>query len=174
MALVEFKSYQQQAWTRIAWQSLRQLNNELFACLLQPEYTENKYLFERRVHVAKNHFMRAACQLDEVVLTVLNQLYDLMLEYGQIRRRVTDPTIFSLCQSELIDMLQAINKVLMAASKRKINLAIQSIDTSELSASIERFEENYQTVLKITSQEPVVFLLFIFNLKQFCLSCEKY
>jgi uncharacterized membrane protein YccC len=163
---------------------LKKLNNEIFACLIDPAYSDNVYLYERRIHAQKIRFMRAIDRLRkinklaEVKLSLeereiyqqrlirLDLLYDNMLDYSQLRRRVTDYTTFSVCSQELTDISQEINTSIDGAICRIADQKFYS-NTSMLHEKINSLENNYHQVLQIASREPLVFLLFIDSLNAF-------
>ncbi len=159
----------------------RQLNKTIFACFLDPAYQENIYLFERRIHVFKNKIIESTLQLRNLLQTKyisnktefvyavnhLDLLFDVVLQYAQLRRRVTDNTIFAVCVAELTAVQDEIEKLLsdMIATfpHKKYHLRADN-----LFEAIKRFEEIYQNVLRVTSREPLVFLLFIASLQDVC------
>lgn len=165
-------------------QQLKKLNNEIFACLIDPAYSDNVYLYERRIHAQKIRFMRAIDRLRKIDklaelklsleeretyqqrLIRLDLLYDNMLDYSQLRRRVTDYTTFSVCSQELTDILQEINTSIDGAIARVANQKFYS-NTTMLHEKINRLENNYHQVLQVAAREPLVFLLFIDSLNAF-------
>lgn len=141
---------------------LIRLNQEIFACYLQPDYPTNTYLFERRIHVQKNKLVSTMAKWQNLVshsqdgknksIQQFNLLYDIVLSASQLRWRVTDHTTFSVCATELTQLLNAMNQALKE----------QTFSTEEsLEKAIKYFENIYQQVIRIASPEPLVFLLFI-------------
>lgn len=165
--------------------ALRRLNDDIFACFLEPAYQDNTYLFEHRIHVQKNHLLvslialrknllpetNAVAHSCSVMVMQLDKLFDLMLDYAQLRRRVSDNAIFSVCFVELLGIRDEINKLLsdMVSTFPKGNF---HLSTQGLLEKINRFEEVYQSVLQVSAREPLVFLLFIAGLKDFCQEYE--
>lgn len=165
-------------------QSLKLLNNDIFACFLQSDYPDNIYLYERRIHVRKNCFMQSICKLRrilniqgknisedrkktiEAMIRKLELLYETMLDYGQLRRRVGDHTTFGVCNDELTHISQEISKIFL-----EINAVFRYknplLDTQGLAIKIKELEENYQNALHVVAREPLVFMLFIASLKIF-------
>lgn len=163
------------------------LNKDIFSCLLQPEYVDNIYLFERRIHLQKIQCLRSLHRLREVVGSIerrntdkeylysswLNQLEGLfsnMLDYSQLRRRVTDYTTFSVCSQEFAGILQAMDglfECISSCDREKLDMQVQALKNQ-----IYRLEENYHHVLQIASREPLPFLLFIDSLNTFCMNME--
>lgn len=174
---------QLRAWTTISLTHLNELISEIFDCLSQPDYAENIYLFERRIHLRKNKFMQSLCKLRELTTALkskikqritigkIENLYDIILDCAQILRRVTDHTIFSLCQPELRAIENEMTKMISGFIRHR-NRKIKSINTEPLMDAIRRFEQTYQNVMQVTSREPLVFMLFIQGLKAFCAEIE--
>lgn len=173
-----------QSYAVISLRHLRKLNKEIFACFLEPEYSDNIYLYERRLHVQKSQFLHALSRLREVIqlvetklnekeiaahellLSNLDLLYENMLDYSQLRRRVTDYATFSLCSQEMAKISNEIDKsidaVIAHVLSKKYYVNIQS-----LNQSINQLDNNYNNVLRIAAREPLVFLLFIDSLTAF-------
>lgn len=175
----------------ITMKNLKRLNHEIFSCLLLPEYSDNIYLFEKRLHVQKNRFMRSLMRLREIVqlveikmnvhekevyltlLTKLDLLYSNMLDYSQIRRRVSDHTTFSVCSDELGEIAKEIDKSIdgMIAHMAKKQYYINA---KMLAIKIKLLDDNYQNVLQIAAREPLVFMLFIDSLNAFNQRIEEF
>lgn len=178
------------SWTTIALSNLELLNTEIFSCFLQPTYTENIYLFERRLHKQKESVMQALFHLRNVVqqaknrlspqeknritemIAKIDRLFDIMMDYAQLRARVTDHTIFEICKEELIAVSQSMAHV-FSELKMSLEQKKQELNIIPLKASIKRLEENYQNVVQVTAREPLVFFLFIASLNAFTNEVEK-
>lgn len=161
--------------------SLARLTDETFSCFLRPEYVDNIYLFERRLHVQKYKFMQAMDKLRNLAkaaegtmhlaeketiqqtITRLEQLFDAVIDCSQLRRRVSDHTTFEVCAVELKAISKDIERIFAEMIEMPKNKK-RELDTSQLASDIKRFEENYLNVLQVTAREPLVFLLFISSL----------
>lgn len=164
------------------WQ-LKKLNKEIFSCFLQPEYVDNIYLYERRLHVQKSKCLRAIDALRDLIQETkkneenekkqssfqflqkkLDHFFELLLDGAQLRRRVTDHATFTICADELTSICQEIDKLLGGLIAHLLGKKLfPNIDM--LNEKINKLEESYNNILQISSREPLVFLLFIFNLK---------
>lgn len=179
------------SWLIISLQQLKWLSVEIFACYTQEEYVDNLYLFERRLHLQKikvmqslNNFHaavrcldRASRQAEDILkkpiahqqlneqLQMLSQIYDLMLSLAKLRWRVTDFTIFRVCDNEMRGIENALNQIFLMLARKIKNQRIQ-VESYPLAQAINRFEETYQHVIQVTAREPLVFLLFINDLKE--------
>lgn len=168
----------------ISLRNLRKLNKEIFSCFLEAEYADNIYLYERRLHISKNAFLHSISRLREITklaetklsdiekeshelwLIQLDLLFENMLDYSQLRWRVTDYTTFSVCREELMRIAKESDKCLDAiVAHVKQKKYFTSID--QLNQSINQFETNYYQVLQVAAPEPLVFLLFIDSLNAF-------
>ena len=164
-----YRRFELRSLSRIALQSLQQLNQEIFSCFLQPDYAENKYIYERRLHTRKIKFMQAVLSIaDENAAAKLNRLFSLMLDYAQLRARITDYSIFQVCTLELTTLLDEINN--FYAKLKRAN----TFDISTLLNSIQRLEDNYQNVLKVTAKEPLPFALFIASVRAYVEEMEQF
>jgi hypothetical protein len=173
-----------QPYIIISLRRLRKLNKEIFSCFLDAEYADNIYLYERRLHISKNAFLHSLSRLREITklaetklsdiekeshdrwLNQLDSLFENILDYSQLRWRITDYTTFSVCREELISLAKESDKCLAAVVAHvKQKKYFTSID--KLNQSINQFETNYHQVLQVASAEPLVFLLFIDSLNAF-------
>lgn len=168
----------------ISLRNLRKLNKEIFSCFLEPEYADNIYLYERRIHFGKNAFLRSLSRLREMTKLAETKLSDLekenherwliqleglfgnMLDYAQLRWRVTDYTTFAVCRDELIKIAIESDKCLDAIIAHvRQKKYFTSID--QLSQAVNQLENNYYQVLQVASTQPLIFLLFIDSLNAF-------
>lgn len=166
-------------------QHFKKLNTCIFACLLETSYPDNLYLFENRLRKQKNDVEQALSELHLLLNKRLakrkhhlyNQyftlnhklvfIYQTMMDYSQLRRRVNDHATFTLCEIELTALQREINDCFLQLMQSP-GFGNTPIDTASLSEKIVRFEENYQTVLTVSAREPMVFLYFIFSIKILC------
>lgn len=166
---------------QIVLAKLKKLNQDIFACFIQIEYSKNVYLYEKRIHEDKNKFILALGEANALykskqpnlsekeknrygeALIKADKLFDIMLDYSQLRRRVTDATTFQLAEDEfkkIVNDIDADLSALMFLLRNK-----KMITGGALQQNIKHFEDNYQNVLRVSAREPLVFLLFIFSLK---------
>lgn len=174
----------------ISLKDLKKLNTEIFACLLEPAYPENIYLFERRLHLRKNDYLSAMTRLREIarVLSIkmtneekashdkwissLDFLFENMMDYSQLRQRVSDFSTYSVCAEELKNICAAINDCLDSMMAHVKNKKL-FINTTHLNEMIGQLENNYHHVLQVAAREPYVFLLFIDSLNSFSHKMEE-
>lgn len=91
--------------------NLRLVCTEIFACLQDESYADNVYLFERRLHMRKIRLLDSLTKLRDVAGDVsgLENIYQLLLDVSQIRRRVSDHTTFALCKQEMASIEECLN-----------------------------------------------------------------
>ncbi len=164
--------------------ALQGLSNDVFFCLLQPDYPDRLYLYERRIHAQKTKVMTANQRLHylleknknlprdkKVVLTSVllhfDLLYESFMNCAQVRWRTTDHTIFAVCEQDISGILQEMNKaydefIALLTVKTKLHA-----DLSVLDVRINQFEQTYQSVMQVTAREPIVLLLFVSGLQMF-------
>lgn len=160
-------------------EALKALSEKIFSCLLSPDYNNNKYLFERRLHKQKNTCIQSLQQLIQASLfaekkvlkdkkeiliflnQTLNSLFDIFIDCALIRQRVTDYSLFEICKDEL----QALD-IEIAHYINHINDKSRPYDISNLNFAINKLESIYNTVLQVAAPEPLAFLLFIESLKE--------
>lgn len=168
--------------TTMLLNDMRKLSDVIFACMLQPEFIDNLYLFEKQLHVQKNRVLskislflkmtqtanppllpKTRQSLDEVIVH-FERLYANLSDCAQLRRRVSDHTIFLVVAAELRKVCSAIES-LFNAMIYLFSCKTYAFDIPKLKQSIELLEDNYQRALQVTAREPLVFLLFIANLQ---------
>jgi hypothetical protein len=169
--------YQRYKWlsnAQAALNNLRKMNQVIFSCLLQPEYADNLYIFERRLHAQKEKFMQSMVllstlkksSLQTTITQKFNLLYDTMLSYAQLRRRMSDYSALGVCADELNaisnEIDQLIVKVQKGISKNKFDFNVQP-----LLSAIQSLEDNYQQVLQVATKEPLMIVLFMTSLRAF-------
>lgn len=165
--------------------NLQQINNRIFDCLIDPEYVDNVYLYERRLHDCKQQWMRIMGRIresiallketmshdereaNEKLVGLQEKLYENMLDFAQLRRRITDYTSLSVCSQEFRDIADEINRLFTAIIMRFDNKNL-FINESVLEMKIKRLDDSYHHVLQVAVREPLVFLLFIDSLNAFC------
>lgn len=160
---------------------LRDLNKEIFATLLEPHYKTQLYLFERRLHMQKNNYIRWIDRLRVMSCLnkaknktknfkwdqyhhQLNNLYDVLLDYSQLRYRLSDYSTLELCRSEMTALFVATDTLFYSLTDKALSEEIPNF-LQALNEQIKRFEENFLHVLQVSAADPMVFLLFIASIK---------
>ena len=148
------------------------MSQALFVCLTNTDYKEDLYVFERRIHVQKTKYFSRVYRLirlknchSEHLPEV--RLFNLLMECAQLRRRVSDHTIFSLCRNELLAIAKAMSQI-FCNMKWVIQQKSEVIDTEILNEQINQLENLFYSVINVASREPLAFLLFIAGLHAFC------
>ena len=101
----------------------------------------------------------------------MQTLFEMILDIGQIRRRVTDHTVFALCNDELSGIDDALNQLLPAlASDNKQKVADGLL---MMERYITQFESNFEHILRVTAREPLVFVLMLGTLKSLLEECSQ-
>ncbi|MBA3661229.1 MAG: FUSC family protein [Gammaproteobacteria bacterium] len=165
-------------------QHLNRLIQEIFATLLNESYSENVYLFEKRIHAEQQRALWSAkkvyyiasllgkkggdirAQSIQRALQCMQLMFDMVQDLALLRFRVTDPAVFSICQEELRAIKLSFDMLFSQLSKfygGKKNVLL--VDTARLEASIQQFESIYLSVLQVTAPEPVVMMLYLTTLK---------
>lgn len=166
---------QQQAFTVGAIKKLHAVAKDIFSCFVQQEYADNMYLFEHRLHLAKANFFEviAALDVNDKHYRQLQIIFDILMNIAQLRRRVTDFHIFSVCEREMLAIAVALDDVFTAM--RAVTLMSQEkIDAYPLEEKITQFANHYQAILNVAAKEPLAFLLFIASLNHLCKEVENY
>lgn len=155
---------------------LKKLNDGIFACLLSQEYIDNVYLYERRLHVKKLAYLKSIQAWQLAVQYQGNQknvstfdcnavgsIFNNMMDYAQLRSRVTDYTTLSVCSQELKAIQAAMSQLFACLIRHDAAEKIRQADLV-LQQKISNLEDNYHHVLQVASREPLAFLLFVNSL----------
>ncbi len=130
---------------------LAKLQKIILACYFQKDYRENQFEYEKKIHNQSRAVLKL---LSKIVLTdQAGYLYEIIISLGNLRFRVTDFATFEICAEEL----EAISLALATVFNKLTGM-------SELSASIEAFEEVYRGALQVAATDPLAFLFFIQDL----------
>ena len=148
------------SYTRQLHFCLNALQQSVFECFT-PEYPHHLYVFERRLHRAKKKYFKcmqaiqSRFSMNQHDLHRIDHLFDTLMACAQLRRRVSDYTIFTLCQNECDTI------------SRGIERAIHASDTTSLTQSISKFDHLFHHILLAVAKEPLAFVLFISELNAF-------
>lgn len=173
--MANYKKDQANSWFKTTVSALEELTGEIFSCF-QQSYKDNQYLYEHRLHDAKIKFLQALNQLrrfsnaDNLKIIKLENLFTILIDCSQLRARITDFTIFEVCRADLIAIEKIMRQLLQGIRQHHDLEEVRNhpnIETTALLALIAQFEGTYQSVLRVTAHEPLVFLLFILDLKAF-------
>lgn len=183
--MVRFAKSEQRGWMLRVVKSLSFISLDVFNCLQKPEYPENVYLYERRVHFSKLRYFKAMIKLKAAILGAKNNehalaranklqaMFDILMDCAQLRRRVSDHTVFALCVQELAGISREVNQLFIEVGKVSANHA-SSVDTLPLQEKIDLLTNHFQTVLNVAAREPLAFLLFIASLRHLCDEAGQY
>lgn len=131
--------------------------------LRSPDYRDNQYLYERRLHEAKREVSAALWAMKaEASVSRALAIEAVVLELIQLRYRVQDWALFEMCELEL----QGLQTVLSACFQQLTQFTCDEGHLQWLDAQITQFEAITETVLSISAPDPQPFALFIFALKQ--------
>lgn len=162
----------------IGLHQLRNLSMDLFACFQLANYREQFYLYERRIHLAKINFLHNLGQFKwrvnqlrdakdqhnwQNIADQLERFFDHLLAVATLRWRVSDTTIFELCQDEMRDIEKSLTTIFSMLKKSRTKQFTDEINQFE--QRIAALEALYERVLQVSAKEPFAFLLFIKQLK---------
>jgi hypothetical protein len=174
-----FNRDEYQSCRNLVLRRLRDLSEAIFSCLISVEYPDNIYLFERRIHKEKVRFLdamglmsqrAAAAGINHAVTNELQTLFEIIIDIGQVRRRVTDHTTFALCSDELTGINSSIAMllpILFSGKKNKINEAMLLLEKY-----VTQFESCFEHVLKVSAREPLAVMLMLSSVKAFIKQCR--
>ena len=126
---------------------LQYLSSEIFSCFLEEDYPENVYLYERGVHKEKINCLYWLSRLQTLKDSkVWQTVLTLLLDAGQLRRRVTDHSTFKLCENELLAMDEYLRQVLDLFGKKSSELVLVGF-----ASAIDQFEDCFAQVVNVAA-----------------------
>lgn len=155
------------------------VNQAFFACLLQENYAENTYYFEFVLHQQKRRYFASLTLLQQLKddahavwckyvgeneLRLIARLYESMMDYMQIRWRIEDHHIYSLCHSELQRIGLALNGLIASCCRSSDQKRLLG-DAKKLEQALNDIEIMYHQVLSVSVNDPMAILLFIRSLR---------
>lgn len=136
---------------------LREVNRAVFGCFLSADYADDRYEQERLLNIHKHRFLVMLKEVSERV-TMLESIYENIMDYAQLRWRIEDHSSYTLCAVELREIETAIDLLFVQLGYKL------PLDTTRLTNAIDDLETIYQAVLKVAVQESLVILCFISSL----------
>lgn len=154
---------------KITFFHLRNYVEALFECLTSPDYPDDIYYYERELHKEKINCMHGITSLAAIEqkhglvdkgfnAEQIQNIFAVLVDVSQIRRRSTDHTAFALCAPELLN-LEDVMVQLFNACANQLTGKLQHI-CEALESRILQLDDNLENVVKIASREPAVFVLF--------------
>lgn len=152
--------------------ALQALQKQLFEIYLKRDYSDKKYFYERELHqkrfkifhtlnkmgILTDKMPPQMTQFYSQLLTDLNGLTEHIISLGNLRYRIKDYSTLEVCEKELTASMEAIQQAIEALqTTKKFTINDEFIIA---------FEMIYQTTLKVVTNEPWIFLVFIHNIKE--------
>lgn len=98
---------------------------------------------------------------DKKIMNGIEHLHEIICSLHQLRFRVSDYSIFEICDREMTALQKTTRLVLLQLSKTS------SMQTAVVLEKIHAFEAIYHRALHVVAPDPIVFLFFIQNLYAF-------
>lgn len=146
---------------------LGQLLDLFWRCYQEGDYFQQMYLYEKKIHKVNSKIMKCMtflrCSIKSPnLMDHVERLYEVIIALGELRFLVTDHATFELIHKELAVILSALKLTLKTL-----------VDQEELREHIDSLEEINRSIVQVVAPEPLVFALFINNLKQFSHEVNK-
>lgn len=153
---------------KITFYHLRHYATAVFDSLTSADYPDAVYYYERCLHKEKvkcMHGITALIRLEQegmgepgFTATQIQNIFALLVDISQIRRRNSDHTAFALCAPELVNLEQVIVQLLDACARQNIEQLSQLLEV--LQSRVMQLDDNLENIIKVAAREPVVFVLF--------------
>jgi len=160
-------------------QSLDQIQQKIFLIYSQRDYLLQHLRYEKKLHQQREvifgvmeHFRYFIKQLKAEkqerwlhYLTHLENLFELIIALGNLRYRIKDHSTFEVGEKEFKGISTALSEILLRLSQFASQKKGCPLDLTALVAQTHSFEELNQAALQMLVPDPVVFLIFIQNLR---------
>lgn len=151
--------------------AINQLQETLFVAYLKRDYYAKPFFYEKKLHYARQKFFRVMLAIRKSLassqLALFEQLYEILFSMNSFKLRIGDHVAFDVCEQELQLITKSLQKILSALSHR------QEVNFSDLQNAVERFEEVNRGAFQVVSDEPIVFYLFLQDLRALCQCLEQ-
>lgn len=174
---------------------LAQFCQNVFATLIERDYADHKYLYERRIHDTERKtswFLDKLTKYDNYLtqralpakIDDYSLLYAQLQDLSLIRIRVTDQDLFAICRAELVELgasLRDLLYIMQANCKIKLISPGNNCDAkamlcanklAKFNEAIKKFETINANVLQITAADPLALVLFVAALKNISINLE--
>jgi uncharacterized membrane protein YccC len=159
--------------------SLSDLAQTIFSVYITHDYVNIKFIYEKNLHADSDIFLyeiQRARQLIQkldnhlaknflLALDKIEQIYELLLTLGLLVHRVADHSTFSVAEKELTAITASVVAYLQVLVNMLLTKNYSSAKVSSLSDDIFSLEEINQSALQVVAQEPIVFFIFIQDLR---------
>jgi hypothetical protein len=143
------------------------LYDVIFECYLQRDYPQKNLIYEKVIHERCCEVMSVLNDLRMIKenknasikakIVRLERIYEVILSLGSMRYRVQDHSIFEIANTELGHISACLDSIF----KHPDNLHM----VEQLAENIYQLEQVNQSALQVIAHDPLVFLLFIHDLK---------
>lgn len=154
-------------------QGLNELQKKTFLLYLRRDFSENYFANEKQFHELRAVVLIHLQKMQSLIgkskrLSVwknsydqLEHLFEIIISLGLLRYRIKDPATFEVCEKELQSISVNMADALVSLSR---GLSTE-FSLSALDMAIVGFEEIYRSALQVVSKEPLIFLIFIQDLR---------
>lgn len=154
---------------KMTFYHMRQYVKSVFCCLQSSDYPDNVYYYEAKIHAAKVNCMHGIVAMREKERSNnglfdgyssedLQNVFEVIVDIGQLRRRVSDHTVFALNATEINNLEKTIMRMLTAMSRGKKEDVTHLCQV--LLNFIQQFDDSFESVVKVAAKEPMAFVLF--------------
>ncbi len=156
--------------------TLAQLQQAYFACYIKQDYFFRQSDHEKAINQKRSKWLRKAGLARywlksnknnstkwQVIFSKVEHLSEIIFSLNQLRFRVHEKALFEMCFVEMQSLEKSSTTALRKIAK-SLFYNKHFFDSEEMAAAIHAFEAISDRVLKIASNEPIIFLFFIQDL----------
>lgn len=145
--------------------NLNVLQQKIFYIYLKQDYAEKHFIYERDFHFINESIFQQMKTLRRStslkLIESVNHMVEILMALGQLRYRIADPTTFAVCEKEFVLLSKTIDTIFLKLAKG--NAQVET-ELEKLTSAIQAFEAVYRATLQVVSKEPMIFLIFIYDL----------
>jgi len=155
-------------YSRMCLCRLAELQNILFQFYLDKQYQIDPASFEIKLFYKKKQYFSAMQRArhyfktpaEKKILTCIERLSDALFSLHQLRFRLNDLTLYTMCTLELTALARDISKLLLGFAVHNT----QAMALENFLTHIHAFETIAHRTLNVIVKDPMIFLFFIQDL----------
>lgn len=151
--------------------AINQLQESIFVAYLKRDYYTKPFFYEKKLHYARRKFfsciLKVRKKIDAAWMPMFEELYEILFSMNCFKLRIGDHVAFEVCEQELKLITQSLRHILADLSRQR------ATQFSDLKNAIDQFEEVNRGAFQVVSDEPIVFYLFLQDLRALYSCLEK-
>lgn len=167
--------------------TMDQFQKIIFLLYSKRDYKENSYFYEKELNQKRFNVIKTVQLLQKIgskidnsdkkmwrIINHISAVFEIMTMLSNLRYRVQDHSLFEVYEKEFNYFSNTTTLIfrefMMQLNSKSSNQPIKNIKqlTDSILSSVHSFEDIYRSTLQVVTSEPLIYLIFIQNMKDFC------